>query len=227
MIKLHGFALSNYYNKVKLALLEKDVAFEEVVTIGAGGPEERLLSPLGKVPYIVTPQGPLCESQVIVEWLDATYPQPALLPADPWVAAKLRERITLLELHVELVARELYPQAFFGMTLSDKFVLRIGEKLNRNLAALRRVLSFEPYFGSRTFTLADCAAYVHLPTVAMTSQLVLGEDLVAKHGIDWKTYVSLIEQRPSARKVAADRQADQGRAAEITAKAREQELFGG
>ena len=59
----------------------------------------------------------------------------------------------------------------------------------------------------------------------MTSKLVLGEDLVARHGIDWKTYVRLIEQRPSAQKVAADRRADQGRAAEITAKARAQELF--
>lgn len=225
MIKLHGFPLSNYYNKVKLALLEKDVAFEEVVSIGTGGAQERLLSPLGKVPYLVTPQGPLCESQVIVEWLEATFPRPALLPADPWAAAKLRERITLLELHVELVARELYPQAFFGVTLPDKFILRIGEKLDRNLAALSRLFSFEPYFGGTTFTLADCAAYVHLPTAAMTSKLVLGEDLVAKHGIDWKAYVRFIEQRPSAQRVAADRRSDQGRAAEITAKVRAQEPF--
>ena len=29
MITLCGFAASNYYNKVKLALLEKGVAFEE------------------------------------------------------------------------------------------------------------------------------------------------------------------------------------------------------
>ena len=32
MIKLHGFAGSNYHNKVKLALLEKGAAFEEVYT---------------------------------------------------------------------------------------------------------------------------------------------------------------------------------------------------
>jgi hypothetical protein len=31
MIKLCGFAVSNYYNKVKLALLEKDIPFEEVL----------------------------------------------------------------------------------------------------------------------------------------------------------------------------------------------------
>ena len=29
MLKLCGFSASNYYNKVKLALLEKGVAFEE------------------------------------------------------------------------------------------------------------------------------------------------------------------------------------------------------
>ena len=29
MFKLCGFALSNYYNKVKLALMEKGVPFEE------------------------------------------------------------------------------------------------------------------------------------------------------------------------------------------------------
>lgn len=31
MLRLHGFAASNYYNKVKLALLEKQIPFEEVL----------------------------------------------------------------------------------------------------------------------------------------------------------------------------------------------------
>ncbi|MEO8837742.1 MAG: glutathione S-transferase N-terminal domain-containing protein, partial [Herbaspirillum sp.] len=30
MLKLHGFSASNYYNKVKLGLLEKGIPFEEV-----------------------------------------------------------------------------------------------------------------------------------------------------------------------------------------------------
>jgi len=30
MLKLYGFSVSNYYNMVKLALLEKGLAFEEV-----------------------------------------------------------------------------------------------------------------------------------------------------------------------------------------------------
>jgi len=41
---------------------------------------------------------------------------------------------------------------------------------------------------------------------------VYGEDLVAAAGIDWKAYVKLIEQRPTAQQVAADRKADQARA---------------
>lgn len=46
MLKLCGFAGSNYHNKVKLALLEKGVPFEEeLVWVGETDPEA---SPLGE-----------------------------------------------------------------------------------------------------------------------------------------------------------------------------------
>ena len=61
--------------------------------------------------------------------------------------------------------------------------------------------------------MADCAVYVSLPLAALASKIVCGEDLVATAGIDWKGYVKLIEQRPTAQKVAADRKADMARAA--------------
>ena len=68
MLTLCGFAGSNYYNKVKFALLEKNVAFtEELVWVGQ---TDRACSPLGKVPYIKTPQGSLCESAVIMEFIE-------------------------------------------------------------------------------------------------------------------------------------------------------------
>ena len=118
-IKLHGFALSNYYNKVKFVLLEKGLPFEEV-RVATGGKDAAVLaaSPLGKIPFITTEHGALCESAVICEYLEAIAPQPALLPADPWAAAKVREISTFAELHLELVARELYAQAFFGGSVS-------------------------------------------------------------------------------------------------------------
>jgi Glutathione S-transferase len=65
MIKLCGFALSNYYNKVKFVLLEHGIPFEEVLVLPSQA--EALLehSPLGKVPYIQTEHGDLCESQAM------------------------------------------------------------------------------------------------------------------------------------------------------------------
>ena len=52
-----------------------------------------------------------------------------------------------------------------------------------------------------------------LPLVAMSTRLVLGSDLLAEHGVDWKAYGKLVGQRPSAQRVDADRKADQERMA--------------
>jgi len=217
MLNLYGFSLSNYYNKVKLVLLEKGVDFEEVlVSFGAEGKQGK--SPLGKVPYIETEGGFLCESQVIVDYIEARWPTPALIPADAWQAAKVREIITYCELHVELCGRQLYSQAFFGGTLPEKFVERVKGDLIKNIEAFKQVVKFAPYAAGDTFTMADCAVYVSLPLVALASKIVCGEDLVAAAGIDWKSYVKLIEQRPTAQKVAADRKADQVRMAAAQAK---------
>ena len=177
-------------------------------------------SPLGKVPFIRTEQGSLCESQVIMEWIEARWPEPALMPRDPWAAAKVRELIVFIELHLELVARELYPQAFFGGTVSERSQERIRKLLDKNIAGFKRLARFSPYVAGDAFTQADCAAFVHLPLVALATKSVLGADLLAEHGVDWKAYTRFIGERPSAQKVTADRKADQGRAAELAAQGR-------
>ena len=209
MIVLCGFPLSNYYNKVKMALLEKGVPFTEE-RVGTGSKDEavRAASPLGKVPFIKTPQGALCESQVIVDWLEAAYPQPALVPSDPYAAAKVRELATFIDLHLELVARELYVQAFFGGTVSEATQERVRKQLDKNIAGFKRLARFAPYVAGDTFTLADCLAWVSLPLVALATKSVLGEDLLALHGVDWKAYGKLVGERPSAVRITEDRKAD-------------------
>ncbi len=210
MITLCGFTLSNYYNKVKMVLLEKGIPFtEERCTTGAADEATLMSSPLGKVPFIRTEQGALCESAVIAEYLEALQPEPRLLPADLWEQAKVRELVTFVELHLELVVRELYPEAFFGGKVSDANKQRIDKLLTRNIAAFKRLAKFGPYLAGPDFTLADCAAYVSLPLVAMGTKVIYGTDALQAAGIDWKSYIRLIEQRPSAQKVTADRKADQ------------------
>ncbi|RZJ07838.1 MAG: glutathione S-transferase family protein [Rubrivivax sp.] len=213
MLTLCGIPLSNYYNKVKFALLEKGIPFNEE-RVGTHSHDEAVLScsPLGKVPFLKTPHGALCESQVIVDYLEAAYPEtPRLIPADAYEAAKVRELITYVDLHLELVARELYAEAFFGGQVSDGTKKRVARVLPEHIAAFKRLAKFGPYLAGDTFTMADCAGWVSLPLVGMATKIVYGEDLLAAGGVDWKPYARLIGERPHAQRVAADRKADQER----------------
>ena len=208
MLTLCGFPVSNYYNKVKLALLEKNVPFvEEYVKTGLTDEAVLSASPLAKIPFIRTPQGTLCESEAIVEYIEAAYPNPPLLPADPFAAAKVRELCIYIDLHLELVARDLYYQAFFVGTVSEGTQTRVRKQLDKNIPAAKRLLKFAPYAAGDTFTLADCAAYVSLPLVGMATKAIYGEDLLLAGGIDYKAYIKFISQRPSAQQVDADRKA--------------------
>jgi glutathione S-transferase len=213
MITLCGSTISNYYNKVKLALLEKGIPFTEE-KVNTGTTDEAVLSatPLGKIPFIRTPQGALCESQVILDYLETMHPQPALIPADPWQAAKVRELITFIDSYLEMTARQLYPKAFFGGELSEPNAARIRGQLEKQLGALKRLAKFAPYVAGDSFTMADCAAWANLPLVTMATKAVYGEDLVAAAGIDLKAYTKLIDERATAQKVKADRKADQAKA---------------
>ena len=214
MIVLCGSSISNYYNKVKLALLEKGVPFTEEL-VQTKSTDEAVLSctPLGKIPFVRTEHGALCESQAILEYLEAAFPNPPLLPADPWAAAKVRELVTFIDLHLELVVRELYGKAFFGGEISESNANRVRKLLEKNLAGFKRLARFSPYVAGDTFTQADCAAWASLPLLTMATKRIYGEDLLAAAGVDWKPYSQLIGARPSAQKVLANRKADQERAA--------------
>ncbi len=64
MLTTCGSPISSYYSKVKLALLEKGVAFtEELVPIMSKSESVLADSPLGKIPQVRTPHGGLCGSQ--------------------------------------------------------------------------------------------------------------------------------------------------------------------
>ncbi len=209
MLTLCGFAVSNYYNKVKLALLEKGVPFTEEY-VGTGSKDEAVLvaSPLGKIPFIRTEQGSLCESQAIMDFIEATWPQPALMPADPFAQAKVRELTTYIDWHLEMTARQLYGQAFFGAAaLRDSTKARIREQLETRIAAFKRIAKFAPYVAGDMFTQADCAAFANLPVIGMASKIIYGEDLLLAGGVDYKDYIKLVGARPTAQKVVADRKA--------------------
>ena len=201
MLKLCGFAASNYYNKVKLALLEKGVPFEEV--LAWVGETDLAASPLGKVPYAITDEGAISESTVILEYVEQRYPETPLMPASPYQAAKVRELLRYIELHLELVARNLYPEAFFGGKVSDNLKEKIRPQLEKNVAAFAKLAKFSPFIAGDQFTLADCAAAVHLPLVSSCSKIIYGQDLLA--ALPVKDYLKRVGERPTVQQVNADR----------------------
>ena len=206
MLTLCGFAASNYYNKVKLALLEKEVPFAEKLVWVDRSPALLAKSPLGKIPYFEMDDKVLIESQPMLDYVEDAYPQKPLLPADPWDRAAVRQLIQFIELHLELVARELYGEAFFGGKVSDDTKLRVGKQLKRNAAAFGKLVKFSPYIAGDTFTMADCAALAHLPMVGSASKIIYGEDVLADYPV--RDYVKMLAQRPTVQKIDIDRKAN-------------------
>jgi glutathione S-transferase len=212
-LTLCGFSASNYYNKVKLQLLEKGIAFDEqLVWAASTKPEVLGNTPMGKVPFLLTAQGAVSESVACAEYIEAAYPQPALLPATAFEAAKVRELVQHLELDLELVARVLHPEALWGGKLSDAVKERQRALLVKGIAAFAQLvdmsdLTNKPYLVGNSFSLADCAALAHLPLVGMTCKIIYGEDLLAA-ALPYKAYIQAHASRPSMLKVNADRKAN-------------------
>jgi glutathione S-transferase len=209
MIRLCGFHISNYFNKARIAMLEKGVPFELDPECKPSQQEEFLArTPMGKVPFLEVDGAHLAESQVICEYIEDAYPQKPLYPRDPLARARVRELITIMELHFELVARRLYRQVFFGGTVSDEVKQAVEKDLLKGVRALRARAKFDPYIAGGELTLADCAAFVHLPLVSLATKLAYGRDVLDSMP-QAKPYLKMLGERPAFRAVNEDRKAAQ------------------
>jgi glutathione S-transferase len=216
-LKLCGFAVSNYYNKVKMQLLEKGVPFEEVLVWASQDEAYLARSPRGKVPYLEVDGRTLAESSAICEYIEEAFPQNPLLPKDPFERAKVRELIVFLDLHVELVARRLYREAFFGGKISDETKEQVEKDLPRGLKAVMQLASFAPYIAGSMLTLADCSAVQHLPLVTLATKKIYGRDFLEPYP-QAAAYLKEMNQRPTVQKITADRKENAKAYAEKTAR---------
>ena len=217
MLKLCGFRISNYHNKVRIALLEKGIEHEEDTGWRPRQSEEFLArSPMGKVPFLELDDGRrLSESAVICEYLEEAYPQKPLLPRDPFQRARVRELITHMELYLELPVRRTYGFLFFGRPVDEQVKQAVEKDLGKGVRAFKALAKFDPYIGGPELTLADCAAFVHLPLVSLATRLGYGRD-VLEDLAPLKPYLSMLGERPAFRQVYEDRKAAQAAAATAT-----------
>lgn len=209
MLRLCGFHLSNYHNKVRLALFEKAIPFEEDSDCRPSQKAEWLVrSPLGKVPILEVDGDVLTESQVICEYLEDAYPQRPLYPREPLDRARVRELIAMLELHMELVVRRLYVEAFFGGRVSDETKREVDRDIAKGARGFAQLARFAPYLAGSELSLADCAAFVHLPLVSLATKRMFGRD--ALDGLaPVKPYLKMLSERPAFARVNDDRKVAQ------------------
>lgn len=205
MLKLHGTAISNYYNVVKHALLIKEIPFEEVAARPNQSPEMLAQSPMGKVPFLETEQGILTEANIILEYLDEVYPSKPLYPAEAFAKAKVKQLLKTVELYVEAPAHELVP-ALMGMELSEHTKETANTQLNRGLPALQRLAVFDPYTCGTELSAADIFTYYAIKLAKTAGKVVLKRNIVAEvEGL--ATLMELIDETDIAQKVIADNKA--------------------
>lgn len=166
--------LQFYYNPVSanarrvwVTLLEKNLPFEPVLVKLDGDHLQEdftALNPLQRVPVLVDGDLKIIESLAILDYLEAQYPKPALMPTDPAAIATVRM--------VELTAvNDLQP---LTIPLTGKFVgLSVEEhKLNAARQRILQIFQFydslltgRSYFVQEQLTLADIVAGTLVPSL--------------------------------------------------------------
>jgi glutathione S-transferase len=206
MLKLYGFSVSNYYNMVKLALLEKGLPFEEVPFYGGQTPEALAVSPRGKVPVLCVEQGFINETSVILEYIEQSQQGKLLLPVEPFERAQVLALAKEIELYIELPARACYSEAFFGMTLPEAIKEKTKAELLLGIASLARHGKFGPYVAGDSLSVADLYFLYSVPLACGVAKKLFDIDLLAELPAA-KALLERLEQNPNVQRIAADKEA--------------------
>jgi glutathione S-transferase len=193
---LYTDPVSNYGARVEIALRFKGIPYRvEPPPGGYGSPEYRRIVPTGTIPAIVEDGFVLAESEVIVEYLEETRPEPPLLPRDPRERAFARWLARLHDVRVEPPLRALFPHMDPKLRDPDTVArqLDLFEARLRELAALGW---FSPWLAGSGPGAAD---------FAWPATLDLAAAMYAALGREWSPppAIRLWHERVSAHPAAA------------------------
>ena len=206
MLRLHGFAVSNYYNMVHLALLEKGLAFDTVSVYGSQDEAFLAISPRGKVPVLQTEQGYISETGAILDYLEDLGQGRPLLPAEPFARAQVRALMREIELYIELPARSCYAEVFFRTPVEAAIKDKARSELQAGIAALKRHGRFAPYVAGEQFSLADLYFLYSIDLAEAVAHKVLGFDLLEGLPAARELFQRL-QQNPHVQLIAAQKEA--------------------
>ena len=206
MLKLYGFSVSNYYNMVKHALLEKGLAFEEVAFYAGQSPEALAISPRGKVPVLEVEQGFVNETSVILQYLEDTQAGPALLPKAPFERAQVLALAKEIELYIELPARACFAEAFFGMSVPDAIKEKAKGELLLGIASLGRHGKFAPFLFVFILSIADLYFLYSVSLACAVGKKLFELDLLAELPAA-RALLERLQETPIAQRINSDKEA--------------------
>ncbi|MFN3581664.1 MAG: glutathione S-transferase family protein [Pseudomonas sp.] len=207
MLRLHGFAVSNYFNMVKLALLEKGLDFEVKVVHPNQEDSFLAISPRGKVPCLETEHGFVSETNVILEYIEETHGGKRLLPEDAFERATVRALTKEIELYIELPARTCYVEVFFGGKVEQAIKEKAKADLLGGVAALKRHGKFAPYVAGSEMTIADLMFLYSIDLASAVAKKLFGIDLLADFP-EAQALLKTLSENPNVQKVEADKNAE-------------------
>jgi glutathione S-transferase len=160
-LKLHFYPLSTYSRRVLIALIEKQIPCEKVFVDMAAGkhrePAYKALNPSGRVPTLEEDDFRLYESTAILNFLEAIYPAPPLVPEDAKGRALVDMHIKLCDLQMTRQAGTIvFPKRFLPKERWDeKAIGQAKADIEKHLLILDRQFAGKTYLVAETFTLAD------------------------------------------------------------------------
>jgi glutathione S-transferase len=149
-LKLISHYLCPYVQRARIVLAEKNIPHElEFIDLSDRPAWFHRISPLGKVPVLLTDGRPLFESAVITEYLDEVAPG-SLHPSDPYGRARNRAWIEYASSTLDVIAGfyNAKDEAIFGEKT---------EALRGRFHILEGELNQGPYFNGASFSLVDAA----------------------------------------------------------------------
>ncbi len=161
MITLHYHPRSTFSRRVHMVLLEKGLPFELVELDMRGrahkSPGYLALNPYGRVPTLVEDDFVLYESTAILDYLEATHPEPPLLPPDARGRATVAMHMKLCDVEVGSATGALiFPKRFLPKEKWDLEAMGAArERVQRHLGILEGQIGERTWLTSERYTLAD------------------------------------------------------------------------
>lgn len=161
MITIHHHPDSTFARRVAIAMIEKNIPHEKVLVDMAArahrSPAYVALNPYGRVPTLVEDDFVLYESTAILDYLEARFPAPALVPADARGRALVTKHMKLCDIQLARQAGTIiFPKRFLPAARWNRDAMALAKaEIETHLAILEPQLSGRSYLVADAYSLAD------------------------------------------------------------------------